>query len=198
MKKNSKSNRKYICFFQWFPRSSLSRVLWIGTLFHTFSFGSSSFVEEEHQTWYFLVMTFYTVAMVAEVKGYVTRTLQKDKISRDMGNFHKPWDKLANGGIYTQIVKLNKDGGHEPHVRQSTNNIQNNSRTSSNNVDQSLLCSDKVLPKQSIFSLSLFWLPWKQIGGIFLVMLLGRCMRTINQTGNKWLNTPDIADWLML
>lgn len=38
--------------------SKFIRFLIVGTLFHTFSLASSSFVEEEHQTWYFFTHTF--------------------------------------------------------------------------------------------------------------------------------------------
>lgn len=37
--------------------SELDVLLLIGTIGHTFSLASSSFVEEEHQTWYFLLNT---------------------------------------------------------------------------------------------------------------------------------------------
>lgn len=37
--------------------SELDVLLLVGTLGHTFSLASSSFVEEEHQTWYFLLNT---------------------------------------------------------------------------------------------------------------------------------------------
>lgn len=41
------------------------------------------------------------------------------------------------------------------------------------------------------------WLPWKQSVALVTVMLLGRLMRTLNQTGNKWLDTPDFGDYLI-
>ncbi|XP_060576891.1 GPI ethanolamine phosphate transferase 2-like isoform X3 [Ruditapes philippinarum] len=181
------------------PQSSLSRLLWLGTLFHTLSFGSSSFVEEEHQTWYFLVMTFYLVAMTMEVKGYVTKVLQKEKIYADNRTFSNISVDLATGGFYEQNIVMNKNGEKKYHFKHFSNSRRNNFQTISDNFDQTLLCSDKAITTHSMISLHWrFLLPWKQIGGIFTVMLLGRCMRTINQTGNKWLNTPDLADWLML
>ena len=35
----------------------IDKLLLLGTVVHTFSLLSSSFVEEEHQTWYFLTLT---------------------------------------------------------------------------------------------------------------------------------------------
>ncbi|XP_053394935.1 GPI ethanolamine phosphate transferase 2-like [Mercenaria mercenaria] len=189
---------------KWFPKSTLTRLLWIGTIFHTLSFGSSSFVEEEHQTWYFFVMTFNLVAMAVQVRGHVTSVwlniFQKEKISGSgKASCDKLTEELTNGDMYEQIGTLNKNGGKESRCRNFTNCKQKKSQVPSGDFDQTLHLSDNIISKHSIFSLPWrYLLPWKQIAGIFTAMLLGRCMRAINQTGNKWLDTPDLADWLML
>ncbi len=41
------------------PHATVSALLVLGTISHTFSLLSSSFVEEEHQTWYFLSVSAY-------------------------------------------------------------------------------------------------------------------------------------------
>lgn len=38
-------------------------------LFHTISFGSSSFIEEEHQTWYYFGSTLLIILCVAEIRN---------------------------------------------------------------------------------------------------------------------------------
>lgn len=48
-----------------------SKFIWFltfATLFHTFSLASSSFVEEEHQTWYFIAHTFLFVICIISLK----------------------------------------------------------------------------------------------------------------------------------
>ena len=39
--------------------------------------------------------------------------------------------------------------------------------------------------------------PWEQIFPVIVVMCIGRFLRTVNQTGNKWLDIPDLGDWLV-
>ena len=48
--------------------TKLDKVLILGTVIHTMSLLASSFVEEEHQTWYFITLTlFVTFALMASV-----------------------------------------------------------------------------------------------------------------------------------
>uniref|UniRef100_A0A182PTV9 GPI ethanolamine phosphate transferase 2 C-terminal domain-containing protein n=1 Tax=Anopheles epiroticus TaxID=199890 RepID=A0A182PTV9_9DIPT len=51
-----------------FKRSSfLSLFVWLGVSFHSISLASSSFVEEEHQTWYYLTSTIMIVLTLKEI-----------------------------------------------------------------------------------------------------------------------------------
>ncbi|KAG4074593.1 hypothetical protein HA402_004464 [Bradysia odoriphaga] len=51
-----------------FSGSKLIRFLLFATLVHTFSLASSSFVEEEHQTWYFITHTFLLIICMMSLK----------------------------------------------------------------------------------------------------------------------------------
>lgn len=48
--------------------STFIRFLLLATFFHTFSLASSSFVEEEHQTWYFIAHTFLFIICIMSLK----------------------------------------------------------------------------------------------------------------------------------
>lgn len=184
--------------FQRFPKSSVTRLLCVGTIVHTLSFGSSSFVEEEHQTWYFFVMTFNLVALATQIRGHLTlfrvKQYQKNKLDvTDSVLSPKHWEKdLRNGEIYEQF-REQKNDRCESRCRESDyHQIKSTEILDHCDSDQTNL--NKSTP-------SLPWrylLPWKQIAGIVTVMLLVRWLRAINQTGNKWLDTPDMGDWLMM
>eukprot|EP00761_Pharyngomonas_kirbyi_P009621 gb/GECH01009638.1/.p1 GENE.gb/GECH01009638.1/~~gb/GECH01009638.1/.p1 ORF type:complete len:1012 (+),score=180.60 gb/GECH01009638.1/:1-3036(+) len=45
-------------WISWFPSNFISKFLLFGQFLHLLSLGASSFIEEEHQTWYFLCITF--------------------------------------------------------------------------------------------------------------------------------------------
>lgn len=51
-----------------FNDSKLIRFVILGTLLHTLSLASSSFVEEEHQTWYFMTHTFLLIVCIMSLK----------------------------------------------------------------------------------------------------------------------------------
>lgn len=199
------SFNKWYIYRKWFPKSALTRLLWTGTVFHTLSFGSSSFVEEEHQSWYFFVMTFHLVAMVMQVKGHVTIFWTKtNEINAKLATESNFYDadqenELRNGKMNNQFRAVNKNEMLESQCQQLFMSIRKKSTGNPDEIDKTSHSSAIALEQNS--SLALPWrllLPWKQIAGILTVMLLGRFLRTINQTGNKWLDTPDLADWLMM
>ncbi|KAL4236584.1 hypothetical protein ACF0H5_004969 [Mactra antiquata] len=168
------NNVQSITFRKLIPDTTLHQLLLLGTLFHTLSFGSSSFVEEEHQTWYFLCMTVYIVVMVTKVKDHVvvTFTVKSEKQNSNNKNHYIP-AKQSNEN--NEIVHENKHNDIDSDMHAlHTRNLNNKSLT-------------------DIF----LQLPWKQICGMFSLMCIVRCMRCMNQTGNKWLDVPDIGDWLI-
>ncbi|KAL0869706.1 hypothetical protein ABMA27_005946 [Loxostege sticticalis] len=105
-----------------------------GTLFHAWSFFGTSFIEEEHMTWYFFwntLMLFVLVRTLTVLMVYIGKRLTGSTEVQDKPELHK---KMVAGV--------------------------------------------EVLPK------------W-----IFLIAL-HRYLRTMNQTGDRWLFLPDTADWL--
>ncbi|XP_049877149.1 GPI ethanolamine phosphate transferase 2 [Pectinophora gossypiella] len=110
-------------------------LLVFGTLFHAWSFFGTSFIEEEHLTWYFFwntLMFFVLIRNIMVVVRYVTKRYQRATEVEE-----KP--QLAN-----KMVDVGID----------------------------------ILPK------------WIQL------IALHRYLRTMNQTGDRWLFLPDTADWL--
>lgn len=63
-----KSTSNQSCTSSTFHDSKFIRFLILASAFHTFSLASSSFVEEEHQTWYFITHTFLIIISVMSLK----------------------------------------------------------------------------------------------------------------------------------
>lgn len=118
-----------------------SKIIWFlvfAVVFHTFSLASSSFVEEEHQTWYYMTHSFLFVVCVMSLKKR-----QADQ-----------W--FLNDEL-----------------------MKNDSRK-------------KRISVWSLFDEFFVEFNWLLM---FLAILLGR---RLNQTGDKWLNLPDIGDFLVM
>lgn len=105
---------------------NIHKFLVFGVLFHALSTSSSSFIEEEHQIWYYLNNTIWLILYAMETRYFIN-------------------------------VKLT-----------------NNKRESN---------SSSLLQNQLKWAL------------LFCGHLIAR---RLNQTGDKWLNTPDIGDWLQM
>ncbi|GCB61298.1 hypothetical protein scyTo_0007028, partial [Scyliorhinus torazame] len=72
--------------------SELDLLLLLGTFGHTLSFGSSSFIEEEHQTWYFLLNTLLLVLFQDVCRKYFAASDPKGKPNQS----GKPEDTYCN------------------------------------------------------------------------------------------------------
>ncbi|CAG4947571.1 unnamed protein product [Colias eurytheme] len=115
--------------------NAIDYLLVIGTLFHSWSFFGTSFIEEEHMTWYFFwntLMFFVLVRTIVVVVMY--------------------FSKRYSGATEVQ---------DKPELE---------SRMSAVGIG--------IVPK---------WV---------LLIALHRYLRTMNQTGDRWLFLPDTADWL--
>lgn len=114
----------------------------IALAFQAFSLASSSFVEEEHQTWYFLTITMLLALFVLHLK--------------------RSWRHCSD----------------VPPIFSGSSS------------------SSSVAKENLVVRLSV----WCQNGTVQWVFLLGLhlLMRRLNQTGDKWLNVPDLGDWLTM
>lgn len=110
--------------------TKIGAFLFFGSVFHAISISSSSFIEEEHQTWYYLNNTVWLILYIIETR----RSFNK-----------KPVGKLA---------------------------------TVTSNDSREIFIQNQV--------------EW-------ILLFCGHLIaRRLNQTGDKWLNIPDIGDWLQM
>ena len=156
-------------FLQIKQSSHLSKFLLLGTVAHTFSLLASSFVEEEHQTWYFFSLTALLTITVRVLGIWLTSLAGRTK---HIHNIEK--DRLE--GQYDAIPgRYGEDGGF-PVKKLAWENIKpksiddNDDAWRGSGYDVVRLCA---------------------------VMVLTRMARSWNRTGDKWAHLPDVGDWLV-
>ena len=113
-----------------------TRMLYSGIVLHALSLLSSSFVEEEHQTFYFYIMTMEVIFVLLVVYDFFNR------------NYN-----MIHGNITTKSKA-------KSHWKENFSAI-------------------------------------KLLLACFLLMVLSRIVRALNQTGDKWAHLTDLGDWLM-
>ena len=170
-----------VLFFQILQKQDfLSLILIIGTVLHTLSLLSSSFVEEEHQTWYFYSAGVHVVILKILLGKVMMNWTLKSRI-----------DQHSTSGTYDEIVLKNES----EYEKYSSEKCMINGDFSeikflhTKNYNKSRLREeDRKEGNAPAF---------RHVAMVVIVLLLCRVMRTWNQTGNKWLNVPDTGDWLM-
>ena len=187
----------------WFSSLFQSRrhfFLITGVLLHTFSLLSSSFVEEEHQTWYFLTSTFFMIILVEKsvlfckkntrvslelTPGNATQSESLDGENCGKYRKEKPLNEsesLTHSGLSTDQViftdvKLGDLFSRKEFVNGETIRRENS-------------CYSREAAKAQYRDLSYCLV-------VFVLLGLGRLSRAWNQTGIKWADRPDIGDWLV-
>jgi ethanolamine phosphate transferase 2 subunit G len=123
--------------------SFLPLFLVFGTAFHTFSAASSSFIEEEHQTWYYLCNTVFVVLALMEVKQNFA----------GFERIHAIFNVKAPPALRNQTANKNA--------------------------------------MEAFKTLHNLVIKWAFFFGVHVAL------RRLNQTGDKFLNIPDMGDWLV-
>ncbi|XP_061384238.1 GPI ethanolamine phosphate transferase 2 isoform X1 [Danaus plexippus] len=115
--------------------NAIDYLLIVGTLFHSWSFFGTSFIEEEHMTWYFLWNTLMLVVLLKTIAVIVIYVGKKWSGSTEVQDKPDLEYRMCAVGII-------------------------------------------IVPQ---------WI---------MLIALHRYLRTMNQTGDRWLFLPDTADWL--
>ena len=188
-------------FFSSLFQSSTCCILAIGVLLHVLSLLSSSFVEEEHQTWYFFTLSFFVMIF-----------LEKSTLFR-RGKNHKdpevpetvPKEVEISEDKNSQNCRSEKVFDHSSEVRNANfHNYHSCSKTSgtnvygvlpeSNNTVADLLRPVSARKKVEMTHQNSFL---SHLLAVLVLLGLGRLSRGWNQTGIKWADRPDIGDWLV-
>ncbi|XP_031566161.1 GPI ethanolamine phosphate transferase 2-like [Actinia tenebrosa] len=162
-------------------------LLVIGSILHVISLLSSSFVEEEHQTWYFLATTYFVLKFSNAFIKYLCYK-KKAGLRTDHLYMSKNRDEISKDLFEnTSNITLDSHNISEGH-KEAHGNLQSKEKSTENLGRE----ESKKLPEESgVDIFSSFFLPV-----LFLVLI--RVCRKMNQTGMKWADQPDIGDWLVV
>ncbi|XP_076462688.1 GPI ethanolamine phosphate transferase 2, catalytic subunit-like [Babylonia areolata] len=163
--------------------SVAEKVLAGGVVAHTLSLLSSSFVEEEHQTWYFFVSTFHTLLLLphlplclggaalggSAVPGTVPPPSPSPHSDNDRVCVGASSGDSLNDRCFSEVNVLGREQDEVFGDERKEEGVHPVSRRAG---------------MQMVLS----------AGG---VLMLCRILRRWNQTGNKWLDVPDVGDWLV-
>jgi ethanolaminephosphotransferase len=153
-------------------KTPVELFLIIGTVGHTLSLLSSSFVEEEHQTWYFYMQTINLVILLK----YSAEAAQV---------YFKPRRKPGDVSLEEMSKVISGSRSSEQERRRRFR--------SSSSSDFSCVGSGEYLSDSK-------GEPGDCLKFVVLSIVgacLCRILRSWNQTGDKWAHLPDIGDWLI-
>ena len=159
--------------------SALSCGMIFGTVLHTLSLFSSSFVEEEHQTWYFFTITINLLLLSFMVLPSIFHFKQKCSPENCDTNIGKttPFSATKNH-IHNEQSDLFDTGSDGNYIQIKQNKDDSGVRTVTM-PDLRSVDSHRV------------------IICFCILLIISRVLRIWNQTGDKWAHLPDVGDWLV-
>ena len=211
--------------FQWYPSSMVTKLLLAGSILHSLTYVSSSNIEEEHQTCYFLVTTFFCLNSVQTIivfsqHYYRQKLLLATKSVRGLTSYlqdhlkHTETGICACGEISFEEVTHKEDcgicSGNCDTMKKRFNEIikndngpssegfNNDEYTVTETAHDSTATSERQNESKGVTrkNVSKVDFPTGELLSSLLVLVILRFLRSLNQTGNKWLDRPDIGDWL--
>ncbi|KAL9950488.1 hypothetical protein ACROYT_G042986 [Oculina patagonica] len=206
--------------FPSFFQSKTRSLLVIGVLLHVLSLLSSSFVEEEHQTWYFFTSALFvvifleksalfkshkdsglheTIAMQEETSENENSPKYIEEKSLDCSNevrntsFHKVRENFTrSGAINLNVDKATASGTSNTILYKDLQRpVSTRAETENENPENSHLQWEAI--QEVTLKTGVVW----HLLVVLLLLGLGRLSRSWNQTGIKWADRPDIGDWLV-
>ena len=169
-----------------------------GVLLHVFSLLSSSFVEEEHQTWYFLTSTFFMIILFEKSVSFCKKNT---RVASDVTPEKTTQSESLDGenrGRYRKEKPLNHS---LTHIGLSKDQVI---FTDVNLGDlfsrKEFVNAETIRRENSCYSREEAKAQYRDLSYclvVFVLLGLGRLSRAWNQTGIKWADRPDIGDWLV-
>lgn len=152
-------------------KSPTEIFLLFGILLHNVSLLSTSFIEEEHQTWYFMTTTYHLILFCLV---YIQCTPSVEQQGVEMS------ENFSDAAQETNFKNFSKDNV-EKNVLKAANCDPKSKVRLRGHFDKR---HDQNSPGETLFML-------------LVLLCCDRILRSWNQTGIKWADQPDVGDWLV-
>ena len=174
----------------------------VGVLVHVFSLLSSSFVEEEHQTWYFFTSTLFIIIFCEKSTMFCVRkesndtgvsegnAIQSESLEGQNSRRYRNDKTFENGKDFRNAEFLK---GHDTFTDV---NLDSLATKEEENVT-SISSINAYFPKKSTRTVTSKNVVLWNCFVVVVLLGLGRLSRAWNQTGIKWADMADIGDWLV-
>ena len=201
-------------------KNSTGCLLIIGVLLHVLSLLWSSFVEEEHHTWYFFTSALFVMIFLEKITLFRKRNNYKDSERPEMLQRHvkiseiKKTPKCSSEKVIDHSNEVRNANFHDDHSFSKSTGINVDgvlpeSENAFADLSRPVSAGEKT-EQENIANLRLRWearlneqemtLQNHFLSNLLVVLVLlglGRLSRGWNQTGIKWADRPDIGDWLV-
>ncbi|EDV22986.1 uncharacterized protein TRIADDRAFT_57788 [Trichoplax adhaerens] len=176
-----------------FTKSALCSII-----FHTFTLFSSSFIEEEHQTWYYICPTFFAMLSLSFLRQYFSETRWGENVIAKASSRTIPSRsgtrrirKIVSSSHYDQTAHSGPVF-HQDRMGMAANLTNFEDQRLQSFVSTSDFDDSTTTDKVSI------WQAKKEILCSTCILACSRLIRSWNRTGDKWSHLPDVGDWLNL
>ncbi|RDD42235.1 GPI ethanolamine phosphate transferase 2 [Trichoplax sp. H2] len=174
------------------------QFLIISIIFHTFTLFSSSFIEEEHQTWYYICPTFFAMLSLSFLRQYFSETRWGENVIAKASSRTIPSRsgtrrirKIVSSSHYDQTAHSGPVF-HQDRMGMAANLTNFEDQRLQSFVSTSDFDDSTTTDKVSI------WQAKKEILCSTCILACSRLIRSWNRTGDKWSHLPDVGDWLNL
>ncbi|XP_019631399.1 PREDICTED: GPI ethanolamine phosphate transferase 2-like [Branchiostoma belcheri] len=154
--------------------------LLMGVGLHTVSLGSSSLVEEEHQTWYFLQTTLFLLLMCSTLQALPSTTRLRHSLEQDT-------DVDKESDIYKQRISLLEGEQKYDHRKEKTDKESSQAEEKVQSECGLSTREDCVLDQGFV----------RKMVAVLALLVTSRLLRSWNQTGIVSADRPDIGDWFV-
>ena len=180
-----------VCRLQIWQSSPLIHFLLLGGLSHTISLLASSFVEEEHQTWYFFSLTAFII-ITARVSLAWLRHLFEDSHLKESSydSFKRQYDVVTESH-YDERLSNQRESVPKLQAAKRETCVDYAEFATGEDIE-TVTRETEVTRGEDVEPGSGF-----HVARLCVMLILTRVARSWNRTGDKWAHLPDVGDWLI-